>query len=244
MIECREKFNTGDEHRTPALAEVSDSRSPSGEIVRNTPQLDNFPTSNQLSKGSSSKTVSSTGIHCKEPAQNSISQTSADKNKEAHPSSDVTFQRTLFEAPSDDAKETTEASSSIADSNANEAVDKVEASYQKQHATAEPSYDEIVEEEEASDQNYDEARYDWISQISRPRSYWEELRHAWYQKMLDFGSHNDDRRNLLERYNDFILLCFTFSLYTLINVLSKKIPQCNTEFGLAFVNQFIFIDQF
>ncbi|KAJ1430519.1 Zinc finger, RING-type [Sesbania bispinosa] len=201
IMQLRERFKVRNEHRTSALAEVSDSRSPSREIVNSTStsttQMDNFPTSNQLRKDTHYRTVYSTGVHCKETTQNSVPQTSADGKEQAHPSSDATFQGSFFEAQNVDTKETIGASSSIADSNANETANKEEAKEQ-QYAIAETSYDEIVEEDEASDQNYDEARYDWTSHISRPRSYWEELRQEWYREMLDFGSDNDERRKLLE----------------------------------------------
>ncbi|KAJ1399975.1 Zinc finger, RING-type [Sesbania bispinosa] len=196
IMQLRERFKIRNEHRTSTLAEVSDPRSPSREIVSSTSttQMDNFPTSNQLSKDTHYRTV-----YCKEPTQNSVSQTSADDKEQAHPSSDATFQGTCFEAQNVDTKETIGASPSIAESNANETAEKVEAREQ-QYATAETSYDEIVEEEEASDQNYDEARYDWTSHISRPRSYWEELRQEWYREMLDFGSDNDERHHELGDY--------------------------------------------
>lgn len=207
LIECRERFSTGEEQRTSSPAEVSDPRSVGREIGSSTTQLDNFPISNQLSKDTGCNIV--TSIQCKKHTQHSVSQTSAFNREEAHPSSD-----------NDGMKETVGASSSTADSCANETTDKVEARYQ-QHDTAETSYEDIVEEEEASDQNCaGEARasYDWTSDISRPRSYWEERRQEWYKEMLGFGSDNNEIRKLLERYTCFTLICFTFSLYTLINV--------------------------
>ncbi|XP_061342437.1 uncharacterized protein LOC133288643 [Gastrolobium bilobum] len=197
IMQLRERFSTGDEHRTSSLAEVSDPRSPGREIiVSSIKQMGDFPTSIQISKDTRCKTIYGTDIHCKEPIQNPESQTSADNKKEAHPpSSDVTFQGTLFEAQNDDPKETVGACSSMADSNANETAYEVEASEQQYAAS---SYNE-TEEEEANDHYYNEASYDWISPISRPRSYWEERRQEWYREMLDFGSDNDEIRKLLER---------------------------------------------
>ncbi|KAI4332099.1 hypothetical protein L6164_017036 [Bauhinia variegata] len=93
--------------------------------------------------------------------------------------------------------------------------DTIQESNYQQNATAENSYDDITEDEEASYQqyaesgyddevdasehNYDETSYDWMSQISRPRSYWEDQRKAWYREVLDAGSHNEEIRQLLER---------------------------------------------
>lgn len=61
--------------------------------------------------------------------------------------------------------------------------------------------DEATEELEDNYSQYaEEATYDWINDISRPRSYWEELRKEWYTKMLTSNSNNGEIRQLLERY--------------------------------------------
>jgi hypothetical protein len=150
-------------------------------------------------------------INCKKHTQNHVSQTNAGVKEEGHLSCG-------FEARSDDPKETVEESSSKVVSNANEMVDEVEARDQELYDTIETDYNEILEEKECSDYNYDEtsASYDWISPISRPKSYWEELRQEWYREMLDFGSGNDERRELLQRYLTYcVLVYFTFSLCTI-----------------------------
>lgn len=82
---------------------------------------------------------------------------------------------------------------------------------------------ETIEEENASDelQQYDEEGgdelpydyetnyYDWISHISRPRSYWEDRRQAWYKEILDAAtSDKGEIRQLLERYPSFIFLSY------------------------------------
>ncbi|XP_058735638.1 uncharacterized protein LOC131607678 [Vicia villosa] len=127
--------------------------------------------------------------------KNLVSQTSAYIKEEAHLCSG-------FEAPNDAPKETIEASSSQTGSNTNiETPDNVETRDQLSYDTIETSCSEIMEENDCSDYNYDETResHDWASLISRPRSYWEELRQEWYREMLNSGSHNDERRKLLER---------------------------------------------
>ncbi|GMN27589.1 hypothetical protein TIFTF001_050475 [Ficus carica] len=48
-------------------------------------------------------------------------------------------------------------------------------------------------------QAYAETSYDWISDISRPRSYWEDRRQEWYHEMLNSNSENAEIRRLLER---------------------------------------------
>lgn len=167
--------------------------------------------------------------HSTESTQKSVSHT----REEDHPSSDVKFQETSFEVRHDYSQETVEATTSMTDSNPNVRAEKVETSNQ-QYAIAKGSYEETVDEEEASNQNYgessyeeiveelegihqnyDETNYDWISEISRPRSYWEERRQAWYREMLDTGSHNEDIRELLQRYiyiyYTVLLIFFTFS---------------------------------
>lgn len=44
-----------------------------------------------------------------------------------------------------------------------------------------------------------EINHDWINDVSRPRSTWEDLRQARYQEMLDPFVENDDIRHLLQR---------------------------------------------
>lgn len=46
-----------------------------------------------------------------------------------------------------------------------------------------------------------DTNYDWFSEISRPRSYWEDLRKQWYKEMLHSGSNNEEIRQMIERYN-------------------------------------------
>ncbi|XVF68400.1 hypothetical protein PTKIN_Ptkin10aG0202700 [Pterospermum kingtungense] len=59
---------------------------------------------------------------------------------------------------------------------------------------------EVTEELEDDCQQYlAETNYDWFSNISRPRSYWEGLRQAWYQEVLNTTSKNEEIRQLLER---------------------------------------------
>lgn len=60
---------------------------------------------------------------------------------------------------------------------------------------------EEEEEEEMSyeDQQYFETNLDWISDIARPRSYWEDLRQAWYQEVFNTKSQDEEIRQLLER---------------------------------------------
>ncbi|CAI8617702.1 unnamed protein product [Vicia faba] len=128
-------------------------------------------------------------------SKNSVSQTSAYTKEEAHLCSG-------FEAQNNTPKETVEALSLKTDSNTNiKTPDNVETRDQQSYDTIETNCSEIMEENDCSDYNYDETResYDWASLISRPRSYWEELRQEWYKEMLNFGSHNDERRKLLER---------------------------------------------
>ncbi|PRQ30179.1 putative transcription factor C2H2 family [Rosa chinensis] len=48
-------------------------------------------------------------------------------------------------------------------------------------------------------QYYGETNYDWISEISRPRSYWEDIRKSWYQEVLNSNSEKGEIHQLLER---------------------------------------------
>ncbi|KAL8160746.1 hypothetical protein V2J09_002283 [Rumex salicifolius] len=59
--------------------------------------------------------------------------------------------------------------------------------------------EEIVHNEEYYDDNdFFESSLDWIHDISRPHSYWESRRQAWYQEIFESSTNNDIRR-LIER---------------------------------------------
>ncbi|KAL1114739.1 hypothetical protein V6Z11_D02G278600, partial [Gossypium hirsutum] len=59
---------------------------------------------------------------------------------------------------------------------------------------------EVTEElDDHYPQYFDQTNYDRFSDISRPRSYWEDLRKAWYQEVLNTTSKNEEIRQLLER---------------------------------------------
>ncbi|KAF8111849.1 hypothetical protein N665_0072s0060 [Sinapis alba] len=58
------------------------------------------------------------------------------------------------------------------------------------------------EEEEYEDEQsyyYGETNNDWLHEISRPRSYWEELRKTRYMEVMNTRSDKEDIRRLLER---------------------------------------------
>ncbi|ESQ33752.1 hypothetical protein EUTSA_v10006896mg [Eutrema salsugineum] len=55
------------------------------------------------------------------------------------------------------------------------------------------------EEYEDEQSNYGEPNNDWLSEISRPRSYWEELRKSRYLEVMNTRSEKEDIRRLLER---------------------------------------------
>ncbi|CAH8382647.1 unnamed protein product [Eruca vesicaria subsp. sativa] len=58
------------------------------------------------------------------------------------------------------------------------------------------------EEEEYEDEQsyyYGETNNDWLTEISRPRSYWEELRKSRYLEVMNTRSEKEDIRRLLER---------------------------------------------
>ncbi|GAU51433.1 hypothetical protein TSUD_301990 [Trifolium subterraneum] len=203
IMQLREKFSTAVEQKSTVQTEVANTRNPSKEIVNNTTQLENSSIANQINKETSSQVPHGTASHSIESTQKSVSQT----REEDGPSSNVMSQEKCFEAQHDYFKETAEPTTSMTDSNANE---KAEEEKNKQYD--ETSYDCAIEEE-GSDQNYAESCYeeeiveeiyyennhDWISEISRPRSFWEEKRQAWYREMLDNGSENEDIQVLLQR---------------------------------------------
>ncbi|CAJ2637627.1 unnamed protein product [Trifolium pratense] len=198
----REKFSTVVEQKSTVKTEVANTRSPRKEAVNTITQLENSSVAAQISKDTSSQVPHGTASQSFESTQKSVSQT----REEDGPSSNVMSQETCFKAQHDYFKETAEPTTSMTDSNANEkAVEENnqqcdETSYDcaleeegSNHNYAESSYEEIVEE------IYDENHHDWISEISRPRSFWEEKRQAWYREILDNGSRNKDIQVLLQR---------------------------------------------
>lgn len=59
--------------------------------------------------------------------------------------------------------------------------------------------DEEEYEEDEQSYYYGETNNDWLHEISRPRSYWEELRKTRYLEVMNTRSEKEDIRRLLER---------------------------------------------
>ncbi|KAJ7969383.1 RING/U-box superfamily protein [Quillaja saponaria] len=181
---------------TVVVTTVADPRSSLEEIVNNTLKLDDSASPNQHNQDS--KNVCSTNIHSTQPIQKSVPETRPHViGEEAVPSSDVNSNGITCEAQNLNSQETAETTASTNGWDENEIAEEVDESSNQQYAEA--SYDEKEEELEESYQLYDDTNYDWISNISRPRSYWEDLRQAWYREMLTTGSDKREIRQLLER---------------------------------------------
>ncbi|CAJ1975964.1 unnamed protein product [Sphenostylis stenocarpa] len=224
IMQLRERFSIGVELRTPVQVEVANPRSSQRKTVNKKTQLGNAATTDQRRKDTRNQTAQSSANHATESTQKSVSQTRIDHTtEEAPPCSNVMVQETRppsdAEALHNKSEDTSETTTSTIDPNLNETTDTAETSNQ-QNAMTKSSNDETVNEEETSNQNYAESSYDdemeedeeeidqncddqtnndWISEISKPKSYWEERRQAWYREMLETGSHNEDIRRLLER---------------------------------------------
>ncbi|KAF7840266.1 Protein neuralized [Senna tora] len=215
ITRLRERFSTGVENGTAVQAEVAvDSRSPSRDTLNNNvTQMDNN------TPATLTRLIQS--CHCTTPTQNPVSH----NKEEDHPTSEYTT-TTSSEAQNVEVQnnynvDTTSPSSSSSmadDSKENIEIGeiKVEGSDHEKHVIAEASYideEEEVSEEEFGENNFeeiqevetneqcynDEASFDWISQISKPRSYWESLREAWYREVLETESKNEDICQLLQR---------------------------------------------
>lgn len=63
-----------------------------------------------------------------------------------------------------------------------------------------PQNESQWEDGEALNDEQEEIYQDWIYDVARPRSDWEDLRQERYQEMLDPCSKNGDIKQLLERY--------------------------------------------
>ncbi|CAK8531605.1 unnamed protein product [Lathyrus sativus] len=175
IMQLREKFINGVEQRSTVEAEVVKTRNARKVIGNNIRQLENSSTTDQLSKDASSEIAHGTTSHAIKTQNKYAKETS----EAAKPVTDSNVNE----------KEEEETSRECNDTGYDYAADE-EGSNQNY---AESSWEEMVEE------NYDENSYDWFSEISRPRSYWEERRQAWYKEMQDTGSPNDDIQVLLQR---------------------------------------------
>ncbi|WVZ19905.1 hypothetical protein V8G54_007227 [Vigna mungo] len=150
----------------------------SGVVIQETNQRSDAKAEHNNSKETSEATTSMTGSGLKEMTDRA----EAEQNGNTKSSNDETV------------NEEDISNEQYAESSCQETVE--EASNQNY---AESSYGDEMEGEE-TDQNCDyETNYNWISEISRPKSYWEERRQAWYREMLETGSQNEDIRRLLER---------------------------------------------
>ncbi|CAI0393686.1 unnamed protein product [Linum tenue] len=58
---------------------------------------------------------------------------------------------------------------------------------------------EVEASDDEEEEYFEEAPYDWFSDIAKPRSYWEDMRRSWYDEMLSSGCGNRDIKELLER---------------------------------------------
>ncbi|ONI11679.1 hypothetical protein PRUPE_4G120300 [Prunus persica] len=110
-------------------------------------------------------------------ARNTLPQVCEDLPDKLSPSSEVSWQGSTSAARNLDLQETTDTTTSLVCWDENDVEEQVEDDYEY----------------------YGEYSYDWITEISRPRSYWEDLRKAWYQEMLDSNSGKGDIRQLIER---------------------------------------------
>ncbi|XP_070663075.1 uncharacterized protein [Malus domestica] len=110
-------------------------------------------------------------------ARNNLPHVSEDLHEEVSLSSEVIWQGTSSKARNLDAQENADATTSLVGWGENEIEEQLEDDYQY----------------------YGDYTYDWINEISRPRSYWENLRKAWYQEMLNSNSGKGEIRQLIER---------------------------------------------
>lgn len=93
------------------------------------------------------------------------------------PTSDVTCQGSSSETRNLDLQETTDITALFDGWDVNDTAEEFQDNYQQ----------------------FTENNLDWISDISRPRSYWEGRRQEWYQEMLTLSSDNDEICQLLQR---------------------------------------------
>lgn len=107
--------------------------------------------------------------------------------------SNITYQMTRFEAHSLDLQEQEVSSFELQEKT--ESFTSINGCWYEQGMVEEEGQESNMEEELTAS----EGGYEWFLGVSRPRSYWEDQRQAWYRKMLENESENSDIRQLLER---------------------------------------------
>nr|XP_048320310.1 uncharacterized protein LOC112489775 [Ziziphus jujuba var. spinosa] len=170
-IESRERFDNGfDQQGATAHSDnQTDSRSPQREIANDTIDSDNSSIPITPNEGAHIHEANCTEQQSPVLEQNSLSYASEDVQENLNPSSDIIRQGTISETGNVESQKTTDSTTLSDGWDTNDAVEEVEDNYQQ----------------------YSETNYDWISDISRPRSHWEDRRKAWYQKMLNCNSENE-----------------------------------------------------
>ncbi|XP_048318346.2 uncharacterized protein LOC112493410 [Ziziphus jujuba] len=210
-IESRERFDNGfDQQGATAHSDnQTDSRSPQREIANDTIDSDNSSIPITPNEGAHIHEANCTEQQSPVLEQNSLSYASEDLQENLNPSSDVIRQGTISETGNVESQETTDSTTLSDGWDTNDAVEEVEDNYQQ----------------------YSETNYDWISDISRPRSHWEDRRKAWYQKMLNCNSENEICR-LLERRTVSNILCSSFRDRIdrlMVTHLERQVRQENEE---------------
>ncbi|KAK4259871.1 hypothetical protein QN277_006159 [Acacia crassicarpa] len=204
IIMClRERFGTGIKNKATASIEVVEHETPGREKENKASPIYNIP------PNPTGNPVSHTGHNNKE-----------EEEEEVPPCSDALV-------PSLEAQNAKTSSSSMADMNveplALEKYEDIEEKYNNVYDEMEEEEEGGSEEEEHGESVYEEIEeveinygsetdnFDWISQISKPKSYWEDLRQAWYKEMLDNNeSQKDDICQLLQRRTVSNFLCSDF----------------------------------
>ncbi|XP_060668311.1 uncharacterized protein LOC112489775 [Ziziphus jujuba] len=210
-IESRERFDNGfDQQGATAHSDnQTDSRSPQREIANDTIDSDNSSIPITPNEGAHIHEANCTEQQSPVLEQNSLSYASEDVQENLNPSSDIIRQGTISETGNVESQKATDSTTLSDGWDTNDAVEEVEDNYQQ----------------------YSETNYDWISDISRPRSHWEDRRKAWYQKMHNCNSENEICR-LLERRTVSNFHCSAFRERIerlMVTHLERQVRQENEE---------------
>lgn len=189
-LKSRERFSSGAEQSTIAQNDAASPRSPHTEVTKNSSQMNNSSTPNKPDEHTQNHEVNFIEQENPTPVQDSSAHIIEDLPEEPGPNPNLTWQETSTENRNLDSQETADENTCFDGWDGNDVAEEVEENYLQ----------------------YAETSYDWITDISRPRSYWEDRRQEWYQEMLSSNSENVEIRQLLERYTfPFSLLCFLVS---------------------------------
>ncbi|XP_044508069.1 transcriptional regulator ATRX [Mangifera indica] len=200
IMHRREKFNSVAENRATAQSDASSSKICNSDIAGNPKHLSTSSSSNRLGENSQNQEVVAVGEQVTTKMENLEPKTSnQDRQKVSSPRKNVTTAEVTKalngQSRSEIAKDQGATHGQEVDDRCLDSQDTSEIAESSNCGDG----TELEEEEIYYQGQSVNPHSDWISEISRPRSYWEDCRKEWYQEMLSSSSGNNEIRQLIER---------------------------------------------